>query len=71
MKNVAQWGASKFVLISKYQQADQIKKIRSAGHVERVGKERKVYRVFSWESPKERDHSEDQGGDVRIESEGS
>jgi hypothetical protein len=32
-----------------------------------VREERKVYKVL-WESPKERDHSEDQGIDGRIES---
>jgi hypothetical protein len=36
------------------------RRIRWAGHVARMGEERKCTR-FWWESPKERDHWEDQG----------
>jgi hypothetical protein len=36
--------------------------MRWAGHVAYMQEERKVYKVL-WESPKERDHSEDQGID--------
>jgi hypothetical protein len=36
-------------------------KSRRVGHVARMGKEIKVYKVGKWESPKERDHSEDRG----------
>jgi hypothetical protein len=39
-----------------------------AGHVARMGEERKAHK-FWWESPKERDHSEDQGVDGRMRSE--
>jgi hypothetical protein len=42
--------------------------MRWAEHVERMGDERKVYRVVM-ESPKERDHSGDQGVDGRMGSE--
>jgi hypothetical protein len=37
------------------------RRIMSAGHVARMGEERKCTR-FLWESPKERDHLEDQDG---------
>jgi hypothetical protein len=33
-----------------------------------MGEERKVFKVW-WDSPKERDHSEDRGVDGRMESE--
>jgi hypothetical protein len=46
MEEVAQLGASYFVHIPKYYYADQIRRMRWAGHVARVGEERKVYRVF-------------------------
>jgi hypothetical protein len=36
--------------------------MRWAGHVTGMGEEREVYKVW-WESPKERDHLEDQGID--------
>jgi hypothetical protein len=39
--------------------------MRWVGHVARMGEERKVYKVW-WESPKERDKSEDRGVDGRI-----
>jgi hypothetical protein len=38
----------------------KLRRIRWSGHVARIGEERKCTR-FWWESPKERDHSEDQG----------
>jgi hypothetical protein len=44
------------------------RRMRWVGHVARIGEERKVYRVM-WESPKERNHSEDRGVDGRIGSE--
>jgi hypothetical protein len=48
-----------------YSSPDIIRQVKSrrmrwAGHVARMGEERK-YTRFWWESPKERDHSEDQG----------
>jgi hypothetical protein len=42
--------------------------MRWAGHVARMGKDRKVYRVLVG-NPKERDHSEDRGVDGRMWSE--
>jgi hypothetical protein len=42
-------------------------RIRWAGHVERIGEERKVYVLV--EIPKERDHSEDRGMGGRMGSE--
>jgi hypothetical protein len=44
------------------------RKMRWAGHVARMGKGRKVYKV-SVESPKERDHSKERGVDGRMGSE--
>jgi hypothetical protein len=41
------------------------RRMRWAGHVARMGEERKLYK----ESPKERDHSEDQGIGGRMGSE--
>jgi hypothetical protein len=41
------------------------RRMKWAGHVARVGEERKVYK-FWWESPKERDHLEDRGVDGRM-----
>jgi hypothetical protein len=54
-----------------YSSPDIVRQIKSrqmrwAGHVACMGEERKVFR---WESPKERDHSEDQGVDGRMGSE--
>jgi hypothetical protein len=46
----------------------KLRRMRWAGHVVRMGEERKFAR-FWWESPKERDHSEDRGVDVRMTSE--
>jgi alpha-glucosidase (family GH31 glycosyl hydrolase) len=41
--------------------------MRWAGHVARLGEERKVYRLW-WESSKERAHLEDQGVDgIRMD----
>jgi hypothetical protein len=34
-----------------------------------MGEERKMYKVFWWESPKERDHLEDQGIGGKMGSE--
>jgi hypothetical protein len=43
------------------------RRMRWAGHVARMGEERTSTR-FWWESPKERDHSEDQGMDgIRMD----
>jgi hypothetical protein len=44
------------------------RRMRWAGHVARVGEEREVYKVFV-ESPKERDHLEDQGVGGKMGSE--
>jgi hypothetical protein len=44
------------------------RRMRWAGHVTRMGEERKLYRVW-WESPKERDNYEDWGVDKRMISE--
>jgi hypothetical protein len=41
------------------------KRLRWTGHVARVGEERNCTR-FWWESPKERDDSEDRGVDRRL-----
>jgi hypothetical protein len=61
------------------------RRMRWTGHVVHMGGERKVYKVW-WESPKERDHSEDRGvyrrlgliwilerlaGECRLDSTGS
>jgi hypothetical protein len=48
-----------------YSSPDIIRQIKSrrmrwAGHVARIGEGRKVHRLL-WESPKERDHLEDEG----------
>jgi hypothetical protein len=56
-----------------YSSPDIIRQIKSrrmrwAGHVARMAEERKLYRAFWWESPKERDHSEDQGVGGRMGS---
>jgi hypothetical protein len=51
-----------------YSSPDIIRQMRWAGHVARMGEERKVYKVW-WESPKERDHLEDQGVGWRMGSE--
>jgi hypothetical protein len=40
-----------------------------AGHVVRMGEDRKLYNFFGWESEKERGYLEDQGVDVRMGSE--
>jgi hypothetical protein len=55
-----------------YSSPDIIRQIKSrrmrwAGHVARMGEGRNVYRVW-WESPKEKDHLEDQGVDGRMGS---
>jgi hypothetical protein len=44
------------------------RRMRWAGHVARMGKDRIVYKVLVG-SPKERDHSEDQGVDGNMGSE--
>jgi hypothetical protein len=44
------------------------RRMRWAGNVARMGKERNVYKVWL-ESPKERDHFEDRGVDRRMGSE--
>jgi hypothetical protein len=44
------------------------RRMRWAGHVARMGEVRKLYKVW-WESPKERDRSEDQGLGGRMGSE--
>jgi hypothetical protein len=56
-----------------YSSPDIIKQVKSkrmkwAGHVARMGEERKCTR-FWWESPKERDHLEDQGVGGKMGSE--
>jgi hypothetical protein len=43
------------------------RRMRWAGHVERMGEGRNVYRVL-WESPKGKDHLEDEGEDGRMGS---
>jgi hypothetical protein len=60
-------------LYNLYSSPDIIRQIKSrrmrwAGHVVRVGEERKVYKVLVG-SPKERDHLEDQGVGGRMGSE--
>jgi hypothetical protein len=42
--------------------------MRWAGHVTRMGEQRKMYSVL-WESPNERDHSENQDVNGRMGSE--
>jgi hypothetical protein len=44
------------------------RKIRWVGHVARMGEEGRVCKVW-WESPKERDYSEDQGVGGKMGSE--
>jgi hypothetical protein len=44
------------------------RRMRSAGHVARMGEERKLRKLW-WESLKERDHLEHQGVDGRMGSE--
>jgi hypothetical protein len=53
-----------------YSSPDIIRQVKSRrmGHVARMGEERKVYKVW-WESPKERDHLEDQGVGGKMGSE--
>jgi hypothetical protein len=56
-----------------YSSPDIIRQVKSrqmrwAGHVARIGR-RENYTRFWWEYPKERDHSEDQGGDGSMGSE--
>jgi hypothetical protein len=56
-----------------YSSPDIIRQIKSrrmrwAGHVQHIGEERKVYKVLV-ESPKERDHWEDEGVGGRMGSE--
>jgi hypothetical protein len=46
----------------------QSRRMRWAGHVARMGEERKVYKVLV-EKPKERDHLEDQGLGGKMGSE--
>jgi hypothetical protein len=43
--------------------------MRWAGHVVRIGEERKVRKVLMEEPEGKRDHSEDQGVDGNVESE--
>jgi hypothetical protein len=43
--------------------------MRWAGYVERMGEDSKMYRLFLWESQKERDHLEVHGVDGVIGSE--
>jgi hypothetical protein len=45
------------------------RRMKWEGHVARMVEERKAYIRFWWESPKERDHLEDQGVDGRMGSE--
>jgi hypothetical protein len=59
-----------------YSSPDIIRQVKSrrmrwAGHVARMGEERKVYTRFWWESQKERDHLEDQAVDGRWHQNGS
>jgi predicted transglutaminase-like protease len=46
----------------------KLRRMMWAGHVARMGEERKVYKVL-WEGPKERDHLENRGLDDRMGSE--
>jgi hypothetical protein len=41
--------------------------MRWVEHVARMGENKKVYKFFLWESPKERHHSEDGGVDRRMD----
>jgi hypothetical protein len=57
-----------------YSSPDIIRQVKSrrmrwAEHVARMVEDRKVYKVFWWESPKERDHLEDRGVGGRMGSE--
>jgi hypothetical protein len=56
-----------------YSSPDIIRQVKSrrmrwAGHVARMGEDKKCT-MFWWESPKERDHLEDQGVDWKMGSE--
>jgi hypothetical protein len=61
MEEVAQWGASYFVLLPKYYWADQIKENEVGGTCGTHG--RGMCTRFWWEGQKERDHLEGQGVD--------
>jgi hypothetical protein len=67
MEKVAQWGASYFVLVTRYNYADQIRKIGWTGHVACIGQGRNVCRVLVGK-PEGKNHLKDQGVDGRMGS---
>jgi hypothetical protein len=46
MEKAAQWGASYFVIITRYYRQIKSRRMRWAGHVARMGEGRNVYRAL-------------------------
>jgi hypothetical protein len=61
------WGASYFVLVTRYYRQIKSRRTRLVGHVARIERE-ETCTGFGWESLRERGHLEDQGVDGRMGS---